>query len=1738
MTDSNINSIDMGSQEVISPSGPNRALSSQEVTSPLGSDRDPSPPREVYKENWYGLRKKRDRAKLRRKNRKPKMKHQAGEEGNSSGIEYESDLRMKIRDSESGMTVPLHWFGHEHTFQSGSETNEQYSFASSLPEIIHVSRGFMDVVEKAPDFWTAVKNHKALKYDNIVGYVEGVLQLLVILTDENVSTKAAISAVMLYAKTLIGRDKSLILSIGEYVETLFMTSQSNGSTFLDALSECRNNWKLFKDNKLFKKFSNLLTLLVSLGICEATTLSFSIGSMKIIEARAQEVQMSAFDVTDAIFDTLAFFIEGGYRCFQAGSLKPLLYDDVRVHALEDEYIMLSRMWDLQQNGNLLKMEGVEASEFDNRLENCISSFKRMLPSFSGLDKKIISDKYNKLLQIKSDYVLSRLAGGTRRAPWTVELFGESSQGKSTVGDYLLDGMLMSANLSTDKIRRAVLNASSRFMDTWKTDTLVAILDDMCNEKSGFVEKPPTRWVIDLCNNQTFYAPKAEIEAKGKVFVEPEIVLINTNKKDLDAYTYSNCPYSVQRRAHIVATIKAKTMFQNIIDGVECGLSAEKVKEYYETHDQPVVEDLWNINVEVAIKPTGKLDQLATYTPFVYKGKEMMGIGMNEFLEMNIDLFQKHRARQYEIINKSDNSAKMQKCGIDGCCNVKGVCSCHTDYVSLPSFRVPEYVSEDEGEKEETPSGRRGFFGRKPRAKKGKRNMKKQYGEQVASVIHNGITSITSVVDREAHALDGLATKGLYLAASYFTANWDWLSLVPAPVWEMDFAQRLLKYYTKDIIVQRINSAMWATIVLTTCLSIAILYTSLSLYPFVLLLWIIALHFMRSVYVNMEKWIMADITRRSKIMYPVLEKFKNDNYKYIVGVSVAAFSVMALRCIYKSYCALQPKQGNIEKPTQQAIEVRDAEKNPYVEVMTRPLPITGKGRTITGANMDSILNNNLLYGSVYWGENDKGEEMRMMVNPLMVDTNIMILPKHYFDKGDTTMICKRNNPDTLGGTFEVRLDVVNTVDIEDSELTVVYVAEGGSYKNITDYLIDTFPTDHGFYMKYRQKDGTFLNARGKAIANPNCNNGTVFTGVEYFNLTMNTFGGLCGAVLYSAGIGCNITGIHVGGIDGAPVGCASIPRKSQVLAAIEKLRKRKTCIKTASDSDFPEKQFGIEFMTKEPLHAKSPLNFLPEGSTIQYHGACIGKTTSHSDAKKTLISDIVAAETGIFNKWRGPVMKPEWKGWQDCLANISKPGLSMPYALLEHCAEDYIEPLLEVMEDRPFWKEMRPLTDEENLLGVPGKKFMDAIKKATAIGYPLTGPKAKFLEELEATMTYPHNFKLTDEIMKEIIEAESRYARGERAYPVAKACKKDEILPKEKCRIFYGNSITLTWLIRKYYLPLIRFLQMNPLLSECAVGINCHSKEWDQLYQYLTKFDRLIGGDYKKYDQKLPAQLIITAFRIMISLAEKCDYSERDLKIMEAMVADIVYAYIAFNGDLVSLTCGTHISGNSLTVIINGICGALNLRAAFFSNNPTTMKFRDHVALSTYGDDNLGSVSNECNFSIKIASEFLAKYGQTYTMPNKESEISEFLRPEDFEFLKRQTVYIPEIDCHVGALQTDSIYKSLHMYLRGKSCENSEEEACALNLDTAVREFFNHGREVYESQRATLKNIATKANLNGFCAELDVSFDDRVIMWKEKYDPDSLDPPSETALKAPPRMTHGVAEAVEDVPDNVITVTQE
>ena len=492
----------------------------------------------------------------------------------------------------------------------------------------------------------------------------------------------------------------------------------------------------------------------------------------------------------------------------------------------------------------------------------------------------------------------------------------------------------------------------------------------------------------------------------------------------------------------------------------------------------------------------------------------------------------------------------------------------------------------------------------------------------------------------------------------------------------------------------------------------------------------------------------------------------------------------------------------------------------------------------------------------------------------------------------------------------------------------------------------------------------------------------------------------------------------------------------------------------------------------------------------------------------LISKGITDIMEVPNTWGPPKMKPDWFGWQKCLSNISKPARSFPVLLVQRAIKDYRDPIIAHINAHPFWKKTKPLTDQEALCGVPGKKFIDAIKLSTAIGLPLSGNKRDFVIELEPTEEEPVRREYTAPVKAEIKRAHDCYERGERANLLAKSCKKDEVLPlfdelgdpKDKCRIFYVNPVVLTHNVRMYFLPIIYYIQMNPLLCEQAVGVNAHGPEWAELDKFMVKYgeERMFAGDYSKYDQRMPAQMILAALRVLIDIARHMDYTEKDLRVMEAMCGDIVYAYIAYNGDLIGLTEGTHISGNSLTVIINGIVGSLNLRVGYFSMYPKCESYRDHVAIMCYGDDNKGTVKEDRkDFNIKSYSEFLAPFGQVYTMPDKSSELQAWC--EDADFLCRKTVFSPSLGVGIGALSENSIFKSLHNYRRGKGSPLTDEQACAQNIDSALTEWFLHGEDVYNERRSQLEQVAREAEIAHIPQGLHRTYDERVVEWHAKYD---------------------------------------
>jgi hypothetical protein len=180
-----------------------------------------------------------------------------------------------------------------------------------------------------------------------------------------------------------------------------------------------------------------------------------------------------------------------------------------------------------------------------------------------------------------------------------------------------------------------------------------------------------------------------------------------------------------------------------------------------------------------------------------------------------------------------------------------------------------------------------------------------------------------------------------------------------------------------------------------------------------------------------------------------------------------------------------------------------------------------------------------------------------------------------------------------------------------------------------------------------------------------------------------------------------------------------------------------------------------------------------------------------------------------------------------------------------------------------------------------------------------------------------------------------------------------------------------------------------------------------------------------------------------------------------------------------------------------------MRIVFFALYPEADEFRPFVNLLTYGDDNIGSVAKGYEkFNIESVSEYLAAFGMIYTMPDKESDMVEYLPLAELEFLKRSSVYIEEIDATCGALDENSIFKSLHCMIKEKADDRLPQERAGEVIDGALLEWFYHGREVYERRRAQMKSVVAECEISHFVRTLDLTFEDRVATWKENYAPGS------------------------------------
>jgi hypothetical protein len=596
-------------------------------------------------------------------------------------------------------------------------------------------------------------------------------------------------------------------------------------------------------------------------------------------------------------------------------------------------------------------------------------------------------------------------------------------------------------------------------------------------------------------------------------------------------------------------------------------------------------------------------------------------------------------------------------------------------------------------------------------------------------------------------------------------------------------------------------------------------------------------------------------------------------------------------------------------------------------------------------------------------------------------------------------------------------------------------------------------------------------------------------------------GSCMAILVSREKQPVVAGFHIGGKTDANYGVMQTITQELVKKTRAALLEMPGIRGIAEATPLPAEQYGKPVIASSDVHPNAVyINSLTSKDAIDV----LGSTRLRTEMKSRVVPSILQSEAmslfRIENQWGAPRLRPNWKAFNATLEHIVNPSEMFVPALLQRARADWLKPILVFAKELNEKEPVRPLTMKESIMGIDGKRFIDAIPMNTSVGYPLFGAKKKkftYVMEGERCVDRIPD----DDILEEYERCIACWERGVRAYPVVSATLKDEPtkVTSEKVRVFQAIALAQGLAIRKWFLPIARVLSLCPEISESAVGVNAFSPQWDILMSHAEKFavdDRVVAWDYSKYDVRMNSQMTYAVLQSFIDIAEVCEYGPYDLKMMNAMIADIIHPLIDYNGTMI-MAYNINTSGNNITVNINGTANSLYVRMGFFDAVPEAEDFRSAVAAMTYGDDFKGSVEKQYRerFNFRVFKAFLAEHGMKITEPNKTDSVEDDLNIDDADFLKRQSHFIPEIGTRIGKLTKESMYKPLLMNV--KSTTETPENVATSCVETYMHELFAHGRQEYEKDQPIMKELCVR--VLGFTPPaVAFTFDERVEMWKEKY----------------------------------------
>lgn len=494
-----------------------------------------------------------------------------------------------------------------------------------------------------------------------------------------------------------------------------------------------------------------------------------------------------------------------------------------------------------------------------------------------------------------------------------------------------------------------------------------------------------------------------------------------------------------------------------------------------------------------------------------------------------------------------------------------------------------------------------------------------------------------------------------------------------------------------------------------------------------------------------------------------------------------------------------------------------------------------------------------------------------------------------------------------------------------------------------------------------------------------------------------------------------------------------------------------------------------------LHHKSPLRWLETG-TVNVYGTFVGgHVKPRTRVRATLLSERIQKERG----WKLTVGAPtlgDWRPWRHAYMDTCNQEHIVCQADIDASVEAYVRDITSLLGSEAKHNLQR-LSMYDAINGIAGVKYLDKMNFNSSMGEPFNHSK-KFHLRPDPRETAPEGKMFDDAILVRIARLRATYEAGTRGCSVFSGQQKDEARALKKLsegmiRIFTACSAEMSVVVRELLLPFVKVFQENPLIFEGAPGAVCQSREWTNFHDYLTQHgkERMIAGDYGKFDKKMLAEWILAAFEVITKILRWAGWTAEECIPIWALAEDIAFPVVNMNGDLI-MFFGSNPSGHPLTVIINCIVNALYMRYCYMKLSPEgnascLKNFKRDVALLTYGDDNTaGSRVDWFNHTAIVG--VLKSIGVTYTMADKESASVPFIHINNVSFLKRTWVWNEEANAYFCPLEEASIQKMLLIAVRSRTVTDDKHMSDVIRA--AHQEWFWYGKERFHAEEAYLKSL--------------------------------------------------------------------